>query len=81
MSLTDHLDLTAIADLRVGGRGGKESVLGPMLCGWRRVSAALYDYEIDTLTDVVRVEVKKQADLQWFDVGKYFNLSPGDRTI
>jgi len=54
------------------------SVLLPL---WRRSNSPLYDYEIDVGGELLRLEVKKQANLQWFDSGKYHDLASADRDI
>jgi hypothetical protein len=67
--------------LKVGGRGGQESQLGLILPNWRRVGGALHDYELDTGQETLRLELKKQRNIQWFDVGKYHMLTNEDRKI
>jgi hypothetical protein len=79
MSLAKYLDLSKVAAIRIEGRGGKEDVLRPVLKNWRRVSEQLYDYV--SPEGAIRLEVKKQEDLQWFDIGKYHNLTARDRSI
>lgn len=81
MSLVPHVKISALATLRVGGRGGKEAVVAAILPGWRRVNAPLYDYELATGGRVLRIELKKQAKVQWFDVGKYYRLTGESRRI
>jgi hypothetical protein len=64
------------------GYGGKESILSSILSrvdGWERSSHKLYDYRNDMLGCLV--ECKKQADLQWLDPSKYYDLSSGEREI
>jgi hypothetical protein len=81
MSLAQYINTGTIDALRLGGRGGKESDIGIILPGWRRVGAALHDYEQDTEIGTLRLELKKQTNLQWFDVGKYHKLSDESRQI
>jgi hypothetical protein len=81
MSLLRHVNISALATVRVGGRGGRETDVAAILPGWRRVSARLYDYELATEGKVLRVELKKQVNLQWFDVGKYYQLTEESRRI
>ncbi len=81
MPLGTHIDTTALDSLSIGGRGGKETHIGAILPGWRRVGGALHDYELDTAEGTLQLELKKQANLQWFDVGKYFELSAQSRLI
>jgi hypothetical protein len=64
------------------GYGGKESILSSILRrvdGWERSSHKLYDYRNDMLGCLV--ECKKQADLQWLDPSKYYDLSSEEREI
>lgn len=75
------IDVTHVAEIDMGGRGGKEQLFSTVLPKWQRVSAALYDYEIDYRAQNIRLEVKKQRNLQWFDSGKYFKLAASDRDI
>lgn len=79
MTLRDHIDLDAISTINLSGRGGKEVLVGSLLPGWSRVSEALYDYT--KTSHCLRAEIKKQANLQWFDVGKYHDISDSDRGI
>lgn len=79
MTLRDHLDLNAISTVNLSGRGGKEVLVGSLLPNWNRVSEALYDYSKPSHN--LRAEIKKQANLQWFDVGKYYKISDSDRSI
>lgn len=74
-------DLSQVSRLDLAGRGGGEKRISLLLPGWRRVSRSLYDFEIATAGATYRLEVKKQADLQWFDSGKYYELSQSDREI
>jgi hypothetical protein len=64
------------------GYGGKENILSSILSrvdGWERSSHKLYDYRNDMLGCLV--ECKKQADLQWLDPSKYYDLSREEREI
>lgn len=64
------------------GYGGKESILSSILSsvdGWKRSYHKLYDYRNDMLGCLV--ECKKQADLQWLDPSKYYDLSSEEREI
>ena len=77
----DLIDLSRVHEISVGGRGGKEREASLLLSKWRRSNARLYDYEVSYSGDSIRLEVKKQANLQWFDSGKYYRLSDNDRGI
>lgn len=79
MMLREHIDLNAISTVNLSGRGGKEVLVGSLLPDWNRVSEALYDYAKPSHN--LRAEIKKQANLQWFDVGKYYRISDSDRSI
>ncbi len=64
------------------GYGGKENILSSILSrvdGWERSSHKLYDYRNDMLGCLV--ECKKQADLQWLDPSKYYDLSKEEKEI
>lgn len=73
-------DLNSIPT-NVGGQGGKENIFAAFFCGWKRINAPLHDWEYPTTEGLIRIESKKQSDLQWFDSGKFYNLSPEDRKI
>ena len=65
----------------VGGQGGKENAFAAFFCGWKRINAPLHDWEYSANNKTIRVELKKQSSIQWFDSGKYYNLTPEDRNI
>lgn len=80
------LDLNEVRLINIRGRGGKEAHIDRLLpahLGWQRAKLSkdkrLYDY-YNAAFDL-RVETKKQENLQWFDVGKYHALSPADQKI
>ena len=69
-----------IKETDISGRGGKEKLILPILPeGYKRVSAALYDFL--SPDGKIKIEIKKQQNLQWFDIGKYSNLSEEDLKI
>jgi len=74
------VDLGKIPD-KIGGQGGFEHMFAEFFPLWKRVNAPLYDYAIETSNGIVKIELKKQDNLQWFDSGKYHNLSAEDRSI
>ena len=75
-----RLDKKLLGKINVGGKGGAEKLFLPVLNeGWERVSASLYDF-VNRSTRR-KIELKKQANQQWFDVGKYHNLSEDERQI
>ena len=88
-SLRPYVNISSLSGIRIGGRGGKEAILGKILPKWDRVGAPLYDYEFSTggnfgrlaKKEVLRIEIKKQKDLQWFDIGKYYQIKKEDRNI
>ncbi len=64
--------------VNLGGRGGKESLLNEVFQDITRQSEELYD----AVTPSGRkLEFKKQANTQWFDAGKYHELSDEDNAI
>ena len=64
--------------VNLGGRGGKESLLKKVFEGTTRQNAELFDA---MTIDGTKLEFKKQQNTQWFDAGKYHNLSDADRDI
>jgi hypothetical protein len=70
-----------VDDIDLAGRGGRERDVSVLLSKWRRVNAPLHDYEVERNGETLRLEVKKQANLQWFDSGKYYRLDESDRDI
>ena len=75
------IDLARVDEVNLAGRGGRERDVSILLSSWVRVNAPQHDYEIDNHGETLRMEVKKQANLQWFDSGKYHNLNRRDRDI
>lgn len=75
------IDIERVNDINLAGRGGHERDLSILLSRWNRVNAPLYDYEIELGGEKLRLEIKKQANLQWFDSGKYHGLDQHDRDI
>ena len=68
--------IQTLSQTNLKGYGGKENVLSSILSsvdGWERTSHKLYDYRNDMLGCLV--ECKKQANLQWLDPSKYYELS------
>ncbi len=79
---SELFDLSHVEQLSIGGRGGKERDLARVLLPTaKRASSPLYDYEVYDGNARYLVEIKKQHNDQWFDVGKYFELSEQDRDI
>lgn len=74
-----QLDRSAVPLVDVGGRGGKEAMLARLFPRLEARNEALWDAH-DPETDAY-VEFKKQADLQWFDIGKYHRLKPEHERI
>jgi hypothetical protein len=81
MPLASYIQTKDIALIDLSGKGGKESLMAALLPGWKRVPEELFDYEMDTASGKLRIEFKKQRNEQWFDVGKYHDLSADDRNI
>lgn len=71
------INTKAFAAINVGARGGAENLISQALPSFTRKSTPLYDYVFGEMC----VEVKKQKNLQWFDLGKYSNLSDADLNI
>ena len=58
---------------------GTEKQLLPLFCeGTKRVNAKLYDFQQPS---GLKIETKKMLDQQWFDIGKYYNLSQDEKEI
>jgi hypothetical protein len=73
-----NINEAKILEVNLGGRGGKESLLSEVFSDIKRTDEELFD-AIDQ--DGIKLEFKKQANTQWFDAGKYHNLSEADRSI
>jgi len=58
--------------VNLGGRGGKEAILKKVFENITRKNAELFDA---TTKSGTKLEFKKQTNTQWFDAGKYHNLS------
>jgi len=69
-----------VLGLNIGGRGGKEASLLALFPDYERVSAPLYDF-VNVKNSKDRIETKKQANCQWFDIGKYHDLSGDEKKI
>ena len=68
-----------IMSANLSGRGGKEgAVLSLFVDDLTRVNDVLFD-AIDSNGN--KFEFKKQANLQWFDIGKYYNLTEEEKNI
>jgi hypothetical protein len=75
-------DLSQVKSIAIKGRGGKESSIGAILPNGHRVSKSLFDYVVEDSGGVeYQIEIKKQTNDQWFDSGKYYNLSDADKQI
>jgi hypothetical protein len=82
MRIPRHLiDIARVDEINLAGRGGLERGVSLLLPRWRRVNAPLHDYEVAVDGSDLRLEVKKQANLQWFDSGKYHRLDAAERDI
>ena len=64
--------------VNLGGKGGKEALLKKVFEGIDRKNEELFDAVTATGT---KLEFKKQMNTQWFDAGKYHNLTEEDREI
>ena len=67
------LDSRAVSLVEVSGRGGKEAMLARLFPGLEARNGTLWDAH-GVRTDVY-LEFKKQANLQWLDIGKYQGLT------
>jgi len=74
-------DVDCVPNINIDGRGGKEQQLISILPAWKRVNAPLYDFEYSSDQCKYFIEVKKQSNLQWFDSGKYHDLSHAELQI
>ena len=69
-----------ISNVNISGRGGAEQKIFPLFENhFERVNDPLFD-AIDAESGFA-YEFKKQKDLQWFDVGKYHDLTDNERAI
>ncbi len=71
------VDINVIKNTDVSGKGGKEGLILSLFPGSVRKSSVLFD----AVQDGQKFETKKQSDLQWFDIGKYANLSEENKAI
>ena len=71
------LNHSVIPKINMSGRGGSEKNFEPILESFCRVSQPLWDFE----NGLIKVELKKQKNLQWFDIGKYHNLTKLEKQI
>jgi hypothetical protein len=78
---TQLINLCEVNNLNISGRGGKEKLFSLLLPKWTRSRSPLYDYEIEYEDRLLRLEIKKQANEQWFDSGKYYRLSEINQDI
>lgn len=70
-----------VDDIDIGGRfgSGAEKKILPLFChGTIRKHEKLYDF---VQPNGLKIELKKMADQQWFDIGKYYNLSQDEKEI
>ncbi len=78
----DLIDLGQLNTMTISGRGGKEFEIGSKLFPTaRRESTSLNDFVLVIGPTTIRLEIKKQQNLQWFDIRKYHRLSEEDRKI
>jgi hypothetical protein len=73
--------LGEVQSVKIAGRGGKEKEISSIFVNARRVSSRLFDYEIVDKEKIYRIEIKKQANDQWFDLPKYHNLTEEEKRI
>jgi len=79
---SEYFDSSMISSMRIGGRGGKERLLAKVIrTEWRKVNDPMYDIELPLMRPPLRVELKKQKDTQWFDSGKYHDLTDAHKNI
>lgn len=81
------LNLNILKGINLMGKGGKERLIKTILSkGWIRKETkrgkgigSIHDFLNTVLS--LKLEVKKQKDLQWFDPGKYDNLTEEEENI
>ncbi|MBS1720266.1 MAG: hypothetical protein JST35_07460 [Armatimonadetes bacterium] len=73
------IDLTQLREVNLAGRGGHERGISILLPRWRRVNAPLHDFETTVQGKTLRLEVKSQSNIQWFDIRKFHALSRQER--
>lgn len=74
--------LENLDNLKIAGRGGKErEIIKILIPKGQTNSKVLYDCQATWLGKNYRIEIKKQTNDQWFDSGKYYQLSNDDREI
>lgn len=78
MLITEEMvDDGAVLRVHLAGRGGRERQLSQLFKNARRTNEPLADFEVCG----VRCEVKTQRNTQWFDLGKYHDLSDEQKCI
>ena len=75
-----RIDESKINNIDISGKGGKEKVILPIFeNNLIRKNASLYDF-IDSDTNK-KYEIKKQQNIQYFDLKKYHTLLDSDKEI
>ena len=75
-----RIKIDEISRVDISGKGGAEAKIFPLFENrLTRKNEPLYDAVDEDTQDTY--EVKKQKDLQWFDVGKYYGLTPREQHI
>lgn len=75
------IDLNRVDEINLAAHGGPDGDVSVLLSRWHRVHAPLHSFEMRDNDVLLRLEVKEQAGLQWFDGGKYHVLAQEDRDI
>src|SRR6478609_9275682 len=76
---TIGLDINYVETIRFSGAGGKEKLLAKIFSSEnvKRVNNAYYDF----IVDGVKIETKRQRRENWFDHGKYYNMTDEVKNI
>ena len=69
------------ANLNLSGKGGKEKQIKEIFTTPAKPSIRINAPLFDIIQGENRIELKKQGNTQWFDIGKYHNLKSEDRDI
>jgi len=73
------LNKSVLSRIDMSGRGGAEKQFAPAMPEYKRVNQPLHDFVNEKTGH--RRELKKQQNLQWFDIGKYHKLTRADKEI
>lgn len=72
-------DRTKLLTVKFAGRGGMEKQIVEIFPSLSRTHKKKFDFVCSE--DAIVYEAKKQQNLQWFNISKFYNLSRGEQRI